>query len=283
MMPKCRHDHSAFIAPPAPPAPMRLTRCHVSSSLAAQSELTLPPGPSAHLARVLRVRAGAELTLFDGQGGESPATVRAVERGGVRVRTGAHRALEREAPVAVTLLQCLLRTERMDLIVQKATELGAAAIVPIDSRNSLVRLDAAAAERRRLHWLAIAIGACEQCGRNRVPLLQALQSFEHACRATAGDDSSPASRRLLLDPSGQQSFADALPGPAAVPRIASLILMAGPEGGFSSDELALAQQHGFEICQLGPRILRAETAPLAALATVQALLGDFGAGAVAIE
>jgi 16S rRNA (uracil1498-N3)-methyltransferase len=280
MMPKCHHDHSAFIAPPAP---MRLTRCHVSAALAAQSELTLPPGPSAHLAKVLRVRAGAELTLFDGQGGEYPATVLAIERGGVRVRIGAHRALEREAPVAVTLLQCLVRTERMDLIVQKATELGAAAIVPIDSRNSVVRLDAAAAERRRLHWLAIAIGACEQCGRNRIPQVQALRSFERACLEPAGGDTSQTSRRLLLDPSGKHSLAGALRGPAAAPAIATLILLVGPEGGFSSDELALAQQHGFEICQLGPRILRAETAPLAALATVQALLGDFGAGAVAIE
>jgi 16S rRNA (uracil1498-N3)-methyltransferase len=281
MMPKCSHDHSALIAPRTP---MRLTRCYVPSALAAQSELTLPPGPSAHIAKVLRLRAGAELTLFDGRGGEYEATMLALERGGgVRVRIGAHRAQEREAPVAVTLLQCLVRAERMDLIVQKATELGVAAIVPVDSRHGVVRLEPSAAERRRLHWLAIAIGACEQCGRNRIPELHAVQPFERACIDAAGAGTPGASTRLLLDPSGTHSLASALRELPAGPAIAPLTLLIGPEGGFSTDEIALAQIHGFTICQLGPRILRAETAPLAALATVQALLGDFGARSVAMN
>jgi 16S rRNA (uracil1498-N3)-methyltransferase len=279
MMPKCSHDHSALIAPRTP---MRLTRCYVASALAAQSELTLPSGASAHIAKVLRLRVGAELTLFDGRGGEYEATMLALERGGgVRVRIGAHRAQEREAPVAVTLLQCLVRAERMDLIVQKATELGAAAIVPVESRHGLVRLEAAAAERRRLRWLAIAIGACEQCGRNRIPELHAVQSFERACLDAAGALTRGTS--LLLDPSGTHSLASALQALPAAPAIAPLTLLIGPEGGFGTDEIALAQYHGFVICQLGPRVLRAETAPLAALATVQALLGDFSARSVAMN
>lgn len=262
---------------------MRLTRCYVPSALAAQSELTLPSAPSAHVAKVLRLRAGSELTLFDGRGGEYEATILALEPGGVRVRIGAHRALEREAPVAVTLLQCLVRAERMDLIVQKATELGAAAIVPVDSRHGVVRLDPAAAERRRLHWLAIAIAACEQCGRNRIPELRAVQSFERACLDAAGVEAPGTSTRLLLDPSGAHSLASAVQGLSATATVAPLSLLIGPEGGFSADEIALAQQHGFTICRLGPRILRAETAPLAALASVQALLGDFSARTVAMN
>jgi 16S rRNA (uracil1498-N3)-methyltransferase len=238
----------------------------------------LPSGASAHVAKVLRLRAGAELTLFDGRGGEYQATMLALERrGAVRVRIGTHRALEREAPVAITLLQCLVRGERMDLIVQKATELGVAAIVPVDSRHGLVRLEPAAAARRQQHWLAVAIGACEQCGRNRLPELQAVQSFERACEQIEATGAPATGTRLLLDPTGTQSFAQALQVHAAAPRIPQLTLLLGPEGGLSDDERSQAQQHGFAICQLGPRILRAETAPLAALATVQALLGDFGA------
>ena len=160
---------------------MRLTRCFVPAALAGQSQLMLPEGPSTHIARVLRLRAGAALTLFDGRGGEFEATIVAVEKRGVRVQLGAHHAIERESPVAVTLLQCVIRAERMDFIVQKATELGVAAIVPVQSRHGVVRLDEPAMERRQRHWQAVAIGACEQCGRNRIPELRAPGSFELAC------------------------------------------------------------------------------------------------------
>jgi 16S rRNA (uracil1498-N3)-methyltransferase len=254
---------------------MRLTRCYVPGVLAADSEATLPPGPAAHLARVLRLRAGAPLILFDGRGGEYEAIVQSLERdGAVRVRIGAHRAIEREAPLSLILLQCLVRNERMDWIVQKATELGVAAIVPLASRHAIVRLEPEAAERKRQHWLSIAVGACEQCGRNRLPQLHAVQSLEQACRNTAGDDGST---RLVLDPEAGTPLLQALPV-AGSHAAGSIALLVGPEGGLGADELALLQRHGFVGCRLGPRVLRAETAPLAALAAVQALLGDFGRG-----
>ena len=265
---------------------MRLTRCFVPGTLASGAERTLPAGPSAHVARVLRLRAGAALTLFNGEGGEFEAQIRALERDGVRVRVGAHLALEREAPIAVTLMQCLARGERMDWVVQKATELGVAALVPVASEHSVVRLDEAGAQRRHQHWQAVAISACEQCGRNRLPEIRSALPLEQACADSVREHPQrehpqrehPQREypRLLLAPGAQQSLAATLKALAGPVPIAALSLLIGPEGGLSAPELAIAQHHGFIACRLGPRILRAETAPLAALATIQALLGDFG-------
>ena len=258
---------------------MRLTRCYVPGTLQPDTDTVLPPGVAVHVSRVLRLRAGALLTLFDGNGGEYDATLLAIERGAVRVHVGAHRAVDREAPVKLTLLQCVIRGERMDWIVRKAVELGAAAIVPVESRNAVVRLEPAAAARRHEHWLGIAVGACEQSGRNRLPRLEPIQPFAQACRSTAAGTTSntaaagPPSTRLVLDPSATRSLvavAGSLPQ-----RTGGVTLLVGPEGGLSDDELAQAQQHGFSPCSLGPRILRAETAPLAALSCLQTLLGDF--------
>jgi 16S rRNA (uracil1498-N3)-methyltransferase len=259
----------------------RLTRCFVAGMLTSGSERMLPAGPSAHVARVLRLRAGAAMTLFNGEGGEFEAHILAVEPDGVRVQVGAHRALEREAPVAVTLMQCLARGERMDWVMQKATELGVAAIVPVASEHSVVRLDESAAQRRQQHWQAVAISACEQCGRNRLPEIKSALPFEPACAGDQREHPQPDYRRLLLAPGADRSLAAALNAPgtkalAGPAPIAALSVLIGPEGGLSAQELASAQHHGFVACALGPRILRAETAPLAVLATIQALLGDFG-------
>lgn len=256
---------------------MRLTRCFVAGTLASGVTRKLPPGPSAHIARVLRLRLGAALTLFNGEGGEFEGQILALERDGVRVRVGAHLALEREAPVAVTLMQCLARRERMDWIVQKATELGVAAIVPVASEHSVVRLDESGAQRRHEHWRAVAISACEQCGRNRLPEIKSALSFEQACAGDQREHPHAAYPHLLLDPGASRSLAVTLKGTTGGAPIAALSVLIGPEGGLSAQELASAQHHGFIACGLGPRILRAETAPLAALATIQALLGDFGA------
>ncbi|MGA8706195.1 MAG: 16S rRNA (uracil(1498)-N(3))-methyltransferase [Steroidobacteraceae bacterium] len=249
---------------------MRLTRCHVPERLQPETDTVLPPAAAAHVSRVLRLRAGARLTLFDGSGGEYDATLVAIERGGaVRVGVGAHRDIERESPVELTLLQCVVRAERMDWIVQKATELGVAGIVPVASQHAVVRLEPAAAARRQQHWLAVAIGACEQCGRNRLPRVETVQPLAQACRNAVGSTST----RLVLDPSATRSLTAAA---GSLPyRAGGFTLLVGPEGGLSDDELALAQQHGFSACSLGPRILRAETAPLAALSCLQTLLGDF--------
>jgi 16S rRNA (uracil1498-N3)-methyltransferase len=249
---------------------VRLTRCFVDLPLRSGSSLTLPSAPSAHVARVLRLRAGAMLTLFDGHGGEFEAEIESVSKDGVSVQVGAHTALEREAPIAVTLLQCLARGERMDWIVQKATELGVTQIVPVHSEHSLVRLDPATAARRRAHWQAVAIGACEQSGRNRVPSILPIHAFGEACTAP-----SAAVRRLLLAPEAELSLAAAASQASVAGTDPAFALLVGPEGGLSAPESALALAAGWSACRLGPRVLRTETAPLAALACLQALVGDF--------
>jgi 16S rRNA (uracil1498-N3)-methyltransferase len=258
---------------------MRQTRCFVPPPLSAHSIVTLPQAAAAHIRRVLRLRAGAELALFDGRGGEYAARL-LDGRDELRVQVGAHVAIERESPLPVTLLQCLARGERMDWIVQKATELGVGAIVPVASRHSVVQLAADAAERRVAHWRSVAIGACEQCGRNRVPALRTPCELHEACAAT------DATLRLLLLPDAEQSLTAVLAAALAATRAnvagaagamgpVCIALLVGPEGGLADDEVALARQRGFHPCRLGPRTLRTETAPLAVLAALQALAGDF--------
>jgi 16S rRNA (uracil1498-N3)-methyltransferase len=243
---------------------MRLTRCYVPAPLSAGDTRLLPEEVAAHVARVLRARVGQLLTLFDGRGGEYDATILDIDRRGVRVQIGLHRAIERESPLHVVLLQALARGERMDLIVQKATELGVAAIVGWPGERSVVRLDAPGLARRCEHWRAVAISACEQCGRNRVPSIQAVTDLAAACA-----QADAASVRLLLSPEADQTLT------SLVEQASSVSLLIGPEGGFGDEELALALQHGFRACRLGPRVLRADTAPLAALAVLQAVAGDF--------
>jgi 16S rRNA (uracil1498-N3)-methyltransferase len=243
---------------------MRLTRCFVPPPLAIGDTRLLPEDVSTHVARVLRARAGQLLTLFDGRGGEYQATILEMDRRGVQVRIDLQRAIERESSLKVTLLQALARGERMDFITQKATELGAAAIVAWGAERSVVRLDGEALARRCQHWRAVAISACEQCGRNRVPTIGAVADLASACALT-----DRSSLRLLLAPEAVRTLTSLVQSGSCIS------LLVGPEGGFSDDELALAQQHGFQSCRLGPRVLRAETAPLAALAALQAVAGDF--------
>jgi 16S rRNA (uracil1498-N3)-methyltransferase len=247
---------------------MRLTRCFVPPPLAAGDTRLLPEEVAAHVARVLRARAGQLLTLFDGRGGEYDATILQIDRAGVRVHVDLQRAVERESPLRVTLLQALARGERMDLIVQKATELGVAAILAWSAERSVVRLDGAGLARRCEHWRAIAISACEQCGRNQVPAIGAVADLASACVRADG-----ASLRLLLAPEADDTLTSM--AQQASQQRPGISLAIGPEGGFSDAELALAEQQGFQCCRLGPRVLRAETAPLAALATLQAVAGDF--------
>jgi 16S rRNA (uracil1498-N3)-methyltransferase len=248
---------------------VRTTRIYVDSELRPGQELLLPPEPSAHLLRVLRLRPGSTLTLFNGRGGEYQARLDGpAGRARARLGIGEYRAIERESPLQLTLLQGIARGERMDLIVQKATELGVRRIVPLRCEFSVVRLDAAKLPQRLGHWRAVAIAACEQCGRNRVPQVDAPLELAAACAAFgAGED-----LRLMLHPEAQDSLAALA---RAVPRLRGAALLVGPEGGFSEGEQRLALQAGFRAGRLGPRVLRTETAPLAALAALQALAGDF--------
>jgi len=241
---------------------MRTTRIYVELALESGAEVLLPQAASAHLLRVLRLKAGAALTLFNGQGGEYAAELASADRSGARVRVGAANAVERESPLHITLLQGVARGERMDLIVQKATELGVQRIVPLSCEFSVVRLDEAALRRRVEHWRSVAIAACEQCGRNRPPQVDTVTPLDEACGGGADE------LKLVLVPQAPATLKMLSPAPRPVQ------LLVGPEGGLSGREQLLAQRHGFQACRLGPRILRTETAPLAALAALQALAGD---------
>jgi 16S rRNA (uracil1498-N3)-methyltransferase len=244
---------------------MRVSRVYAATPLAAHSELVLPAAPSRHLLQVLRLREGAALTVFNGQGGEYPATLLGAVKSAARVRTGEHCPIERESPLTLTLLQGVARGERMDLVIQKAVELGVARIVPVLTDFSVVKLDAAQAAKRRAHWQGVAIAACEQCGRNRLPEVAAPTTLAEALSKLAAD-----TRRLLLEPDAAVSL------PAAAAGAHAVALLIGPEGGFSEPELALTASAGFTACRLGPRVMRTETAPLAALAILQSVAGDLG-------
>lgn len=244
---------------------MRAIRVHVAAPLAPGLELALPPAAATHVARVLRLRAGAELTLFNGDGRNYFAHLLTVGTRDVRVRVEGSQPAPTESPLGIVLAQALARGEKMDWVVQKATELGAVAIQPLVTARSEVRLDDDRADRRRDHWQAIALAACEQCGRSAIPVIgapQALPAWLATLAATAGDT------RLVLHPdSAAQSVRKLHPGPR-------VILVVGPEGGFADADLAALDAAAFVRLSLGPRILRTETAGLAAIAALQALYGD---------
>lgn len=243
---------------------MRVTRIHVPGPLAAGEDLVLPKQAGEHLTRVLRLQSGATFILFDGRGGEYAAELQGTGRE-VRARVVRHDPVERESPLAITLLQGVARGERMDLIVQKATELGVARIVPVLTGRSVVKVDERQRARKHEHWRSIAISACEQCGRNRIPLVTPPARLADALEALPAG---PA--RCLL-------AADAAAPLAAVPRSeGGIVLLIGPEGGLAGDERRLAQAREFIDYRLGPRILRTETAGLTALAALQVLFGDLG-------
>jgi 16S rRNA (uracil1498-N3)-methyltransferase len=245
---------------------MRLTRVFVTAALEPGAVVELPPETALHLAKVLRARSGDEITLFSGDGLEYAGEIVSVRGSKVTAAVGQGTAVDRESPFAVTLVQCLPRGDRMDLIVQKSTELGVSRIVPVFSRRSVVRLDGPQADAKTIHWRAVAVNACEQSGRNRLPRIDrpvALLDYLGGAPPAAG--------RLVLEPG---------PGGAAVPadiRAAAEIAI-GPEGGFETAELDTLQTAGFVRVSLGPRILRAETAAIAALTWLQTRFGDLSAG-----
>ncbi len=239
---------------------MREVRVFVDAALASDTSLRLPTGAAEHVLKVLRLRVGAPLTLFDGRGGEYAAQIAAIESRTAVVTVGRHDAVEREAPRLLTLWATLLRGEKMDWVIQKATELGAHRVVPVVSERSVVQLDAERADRRLQHWRDVAAAACEQCGRNRLPLIDPPRSL---ARALADVPAAPDAQRIVLVPDAGSSLR------AQVGAAPAVELLVGPEGGLSPTEIELAHRVGFEAAQLGPRILRAETAMLAALAIVQ--------------
>jgi len=245
-----------------------MPRLYCAVPLAAGRSLALPPGPARHV-QVLRMQPGDTLTLFDGHGGEYAATVARMGRSEVAVDVGAHDPVEREAPCAVHLAVGMPANDRMDWLVEKATELGAASIQPLATAHGVLRLSDERAERKRAHWEAIAIAACEQCGRNRVPVLHPVQP---AARWLASLPARQPSRRLLLGFAPQARRLAGLAGESD-----AFTVLSGPEGGLNAQEEEAARAHGFVPVTLGPRVLRAETAPLAALAGLLALAQASGA------
>lgn len=241
---------------------MRISRVHVEVPVGGRVHLELDGTAANHVARVLRLRAGDPLVLFDDAGGEHAATVVSFGRGTVRVAVGDYQAIDRESPLQVTLVQGISRGERMDVVVQKATELGVWRIVPVLTERTVVRLNAVQAANRLRHWRAVAVAACEQCGRNHVPEIVAPMSLQ--AFLTSG---LPDGLRLLLQPDGGLRARD-------LPDSASATLLIGPEGGLSDAERTAAFAAQFQGLSLGPRILRTETAALAALAVIQQRLGD---------
>lgn len=241
---------------------MRRIRSYIDQPLAGLSELSLPEGPSHHLLRVLRLRPGAQVFLFDGSGREFPAEILDGDLGKrCRVRLSAASEPAVESPLHITLYQAIARGERMDWAIQKATELGVSRIQAIVSERTEVRLDPQRAEKRRLHWQQVAVAAAEQSGRVQIPVIEPPVAL---ARLTAG-----AGLALFLDPAGERGLADL--NHSADGRYELLI---GPEGGWSAGEIELLKARGFDALRLGPRVLRTETAGPVMLALLQARFGD---------
>ena len=243
---------------------MRLTRSHVAMPLAVGSEVVLPEDAAAHLVRVLRLQPGDACVLFNGDGHDYEARIVAAGKREARAEVLSARRVDNEAPLRVTLLQGIARGEKMDWILQKATELGVARILPVDSERSEVKLDPARAQKRLAHWREVVVAACEQSGRAVVPDVLPPQALAQAAPLREGHG-------LLLDPQGATSLAT-LGGQA----FDACTLAIGPEGGWSPRDRGQLDAAGYEGVRLGPRILRTETAGIAAIAALQALRGDLG-------
>jgi len=244
---------------------MRMTRSFVETPLTVGQQLSLPEDVANHLVRVMRLREGEGCVLFNGDGHDYSGTLVELGRRAAQVRIDAVQRLDNESALSITLLQGIARGEKMDLILQKATELGVHAIVPVNAERTEVKLDAARAEKRLAHWRSVVVSACGQSGRAVVPSVSAPRSLLEAARSMPAE-----TLKLTLDPQGEHRLSTLSPAPDGV------VIAIGPEGGWSPrDRLALAEA-GFQGLQLGPRILRTETAGLAAIAAVQARLGDLG-------
>ena len=241
---------------------MRLTRSHIDMPLRIGSEIALPEDVAAHLLRVLRLQVGDACVLFNGDGHDYDARISALGKREARAEIVAARRIDNESPLRIILLQGIARGEKMDWILQKATELGVARILPVTSERSEVKLDAQRAEKRLAHWRGIVVSACEQSGRAVIPDVAAPQSLAQGAGLRAG-------RGFILDPFAEASLSS-LQGVA----MDACTIAIGPEGGWSPRDREQLVAAGYEGLRLGPRVLRTETAGLAAIAALQAMAGD---------
>jgi 16S rRNA (uracil1498-N3)-methyltransferase len=238
-----------------------MPRFYVDTALRAGTSCLLPEESAHHAVHVLRVRAGDDITLFNGRGGEYAARIASIERLKVLVDVLAHLAIERESPLRLVLAQGISSGERMDFTVRKSVELGVAEIQPLLAASTVARPKGERATARHAHWQKVAIAACEQCGRNRIPTVHAP--------VAALDYRGAAGTRILLAPTAELRFS------VACKAGSEFTIAAGPEAGFSAEEEAALVEPGFVPARLGPRVLRTETAGVAALAALSALRGDF--------
>ncbi len=243
---------------------MRLTRVHVDQPLTPGTRVVLPESAGAHLVRVLRLREGEACVLFNGDGHDYDARLLAANKRGVEAEIIDSRRVDNESPLRIVLLQGIARGEKMDLILQKATELGVHAIVPVFADRTEVRLDGERLQKRMDHWRSVVISACEQSGRARIPELPPARGLADAAASLEAD-----ALKLTLDPVGEYRF-ETLAQPSG-----AIVIGIGPEGGWSEKDRIVLQQHGFSGLRLGPRVLRTETAGLAAIAALQARFGDW--------
>lgn len=241
-----------------------MPRFHCPQRLGPGQTLDLPPEAAHHAARVLRLAVGDEVVLFNGEGGEYPAVLTHIGKHNVTVKTGPWSERECESPLDVHLAQAVSAGDKMDFTLQKAVELGIRSIQPLLAERCVVKLTGERAEKRVQHWQGVVVSACEQSGRNRVPAVAPLKALPNWL-----GEPNEAGLRLLLSPFAERSLSE-LERPAG-----PVTLLIGPEGGFSENEVKMAASRGFTPVRLGARVLRTETAALAALAAMQARWGDF--------
>ena len=247
---------------------MRIPRVLLPVALRTGDEHGLPAGAADHMVRVLRLSVGRSLRVFDGHGAEFEATLIEVGKRGARVALAAAVSTAPPSPLRITLAQALARGEKMDWILQKATELGVAAIQPLQTERTEVRLGEERSERRMAHWRGVVVGACEQCGRADVPELRSPLALPDWLAQMLRVPKLQGEARVFLDPESSIDIG------SGSPALAALVLSVGPEGGFSEREHAAFAHARFDGWRLGPRVLRTETAGMAMLAVAQARWGD---------
>lgn len=241
---------------------MRVPRIYSEQALTQNSIFELEEAPSKHLLKVLRMEAGRELIVFNGQGGEYAAKIVSTSKKHAEIQLGDFNPEDRQSPLRTHLAVGISKGDRFDLVLQKATELGVTEITPLFTKRCEVKLQGERLEKRIASWLKIIISACEQCNRNLLPILHAPQKLD----SYMGTDSSEL--KLVLHHRAETSLSE-LKAPKSV------TVLIGPEGGLAAEEIEMAQEHQFQPLVLGPRVMRTETAPLVALSNLQFLWGDF--------
>lgn len=240
---------------------MRLTRIYQPQALKAGQILNLSKEAAGHLIRVLRLQVGDEFIVFNGKAGEFRAIITEVNKSTVTVKLGEFAAVNRESPLQMTLAQAVLRSDKMDYVLQKAVELGVTCFIPLITAHSTLKLAPERWQKRSLHWQGVMLAACEQSGRTRLPKLENPMTFDVATTAIKAD------QRIILQPGTKQNI-------NSLSSCQSVALLVGPEGGWSENELKCARVADYSPMHIGPRVLRAETAGLVAISILQSLYGD---------